>query len=306
MNTDIIYIKSCEDMSEIPNESINCLVTSPPYWALRDYEIEQQLGLESNFTEYINKLCNIFNEVKRVLRKDGTCWVNLGDTYYGGGHNRGSTADKLSKMQYSNRGARGQVQMAWTMKYQRKSLCMIPQRFAIEMIKRKWILRNTIIWHKPNAMPSSVRDRFTVDFEYLYLFVKHRKYYFEQQKEEAYATPRSRRSLKGGTQSINNPRQNYKEGQELLGRNKRCIWSILTKPFPEAHFAVYPPELIETPIKAGCPEGGIVLDPFMGSGTTALVAKQLNRNFIGYELNPDYVDMIKKRLNKYNIKIKVD
>jgi len=179
----IIRGDSLSVLKTLPSESINCCVTSPPYWALRDYGVDGQLGLEPTFQEYINKLCNIFDEVKRVLRKDGTCWVNIGDTYWGGGNNRGSSEENLSAKQFSNRGARGQCSRDWDKSFKPKCLIQIPARFSIEMCNRGWILRNTIIWHKPNCMPSSVKDRFTVDFEYIFFFVKSKKYWFETQKE---------------------------------------------------------------------------------------------------------------------------
>jgi len=178
-----------------------------------------------------------------------------------------------------------------------------PSRFAIEMTNRGWILRNEIIWYKPNAMPSSVKDKFTVDFEKIFFFVKNKKYYFEQQREKLAES--SIKAKKYKLNQTNNPQravnvQNLKERGERFvpsgGRNKRCVWKITIKPFKGAHFAVYPPDLIETPIKAGCPKGGVVLDPFMGSGTTGMVAKKLNRKFIGIDLNNDFIEIAKTRI----------
>lgn len=291
-------------LKTFPDESIDCCITSPPYWALRDYDIDGQLGLEKTFQEYINKLCDIYDEIKRILKKNGTCWVNLGDTYWGGGNNRGSTAENLSKKQFSNRGARGQVQMKWSKDYQSKCLCMIPERFALEMINRGWILRNQIIWYKRNAMPSSVKDRFTVDFEKIFFFVKNKKYYFKQQREPHIWAKRDKRSKlrrvehKSGKSTLSNAQTGCKAvGYHPKGRNKRTVWDIPTKPFKGAHFAVFPETLVEPMIKSGCPKNGIVLDPFMGSGTTSIVAKKLNRNFIGIELNPNYIKIAEKRLS---------
>jgi site-specific DNA-methyltransferase (adenine-specific) len=166
------------------HESVDCIVTSPPYWGLRDYGVDGQLGCESTFGEYLGKLCDIFDEVKRTLTNTGTCWVNLGDTYASlSGGNIGATAKVGStKLGVQRRGITTEVP--------EKSLCMIPFRFAIEMVDRGWILRNTMIWHKPNAMPSSVTDRFTVDFEYLFLFVKSKRYMFQRQSEDAVDTAR--------------------------------------------------------------------------------------------------------------------
>jgi len=370
MKTNQILNGDCiEHLKELPSESINCVMTSPPYWALRDYGVEGQLGLEPTFDEYINNLCDIFDEVKRVLRKDGTCWVNLGDTYYGGGNNRGSSEDNLSEKQKSNRGARGQVGKVF--QWQRpsreeyakgtikknclicnkefmgkensqfcsreclnkkgndfrsqnrllpdKCLTLIPMRFAIEMVNRGWILRNVIIWHKPNCMPSSVKDRFTVDFEYLFFFSKSKKYWFETQYEAQkessierakYPIGLSDKQLNSDKTRVNylNPNTQEATRKKILeghGRNKRAVWKITTKPFKEAHFAVYPEELCETPIKAGCPERGIVLDPFFGSGTTGLVALKQNKKFIGIELNPEYIEIAKKRLSPFIVTKKI-
>lgn len=246
------------------------VITSPPYWGLRDYGIEGQLGNENNPNEYIKKLCLIFDEVYRVLKNDGTCWVNLGDTY---------VSKKINNIK-------------------NKSLCCIPDRFKIAMVDNGWICRNEIIWYKPNAMPSSVSDRFTVDFEKLFLFTKDKKYYFKQQKEplqDSYNGKRGSSRTRTKFQSAmcgdcSDVKKVYKN------RNKRCVWSINTKPFKEAHFAVYPEELLETPIKAGCPENGIVMDIFMGSGTTGVVTKRLNKNYIGIELNPAYIEIANNRI----------
>jgi site-specific DNA-methyltransferase (cytosine-N4-specific) len=391
METNIILNGDClEHLKELPSESINCVMTSPPYWALRDYgtarweggssecnhkidrfgnrkvtentkidqskqgsvsgeyvangelcpkcgakRIDQQLGLEPTFQEYINKLCDIFDEVKRVLRKDGTCWVNLGDTY----NNSGWAGDKPNKFDHDPKDKKGGLAgRGGQLGFQDKSLCLIPFRFAIEMQNRGWILRNVIIWHKPNVMPSSVKDRFTVDFEYLFFFVKNKKYYFETQYEQiAESSFNDNRKDKGlvphksgksmdikliqgrtqeqkltkqdlvGNRTYTGFNERYKESQygmngtsiNSYGRNKRTVWTITTKPFKEAHFAVYPEEICETPIKAGCPIGGIVLDPFFGSGTTGLVALKQNKQFIGIELNPEYIKIAQARLKPY-------
>jgi len=309
MKTNVILNgDSLEHLKEMPNESINCVMTSPPYWALRDYGIEGQLGLEPTFDEYINKLCDIFDEVKRVLRKDGTCWVNLGDTYGGTGAGQEKNMDAKGKQtagQYEL-SAKARDLKSRTTKDLSKSLIMIPFRFAIEMVNRGWILRNTIIWHKPNCMPSSVKDRFTVDFEYLFFFVKNKTYWFETQYEPVLeeSIARSKRGI-----SLSDERSPYfKQLGKLktmerfvnpLGRNKRTVWRISPKPFPEAHFAVYPEEICETPIKAGCQVGGIVLDPFFGAGTTGIVALKQSKQFIGIELNKEYIKIAEKRLLPY-------
>lgn len=303
----IIGGDSLKVLKTMPDESVDCVITSPPYWALRDYGVKGQIGLEPSIEEYLEKLMNVFNEVRRVLKPEGTCWINFGDTYAnktkGGQANipRGDLFDSLSK--------RAKLpKLKTALNIPAKSLCLIPERFAVKMIEQGWILRNQIIWHKPNVMPQSVRDRFTVDFEKLFFFVKGKNYYFERQFEPLKSPAEMRRRF-------SNPFANHqywqinrqsaadlkavKQAQQAIlktGRNKRCVWSIGTGTANGGHFAVYPPRLIEIPIKAGCPKNGIVLDPFMGSGTTAIVAKRLGRNYIGIELNPAYVKLANNRL----------
>ena len=304
MKIDKIYNgEALEVMKEFPDESIDCCITSPPYWGLRDYGNENQLGLEKDFKEYINKLCNIFDEVKRVLKKEGTCWVNLGDTYGGSGKGAGGQSEKNSKEAW-------RFENAPKLNGFDKCLCQIPSRFAIEMTDRGWILRNEIIWYKPNCMPASVEDRFTVDFEKMFFFVKNKKYYFEQQfdksidKQNRILTDNAEWKtsfIKQGKYSTGRL-ENWRDkeyGCPKDGRNKRTVWKIETQPYAEAHFAVFPQKLIETPIKAGCPENGIVLDPFMGSGTTGIVAKKQGRKYIGIELNADYIKLANKRIYNY-------
>jgi len=263
----ILQGDALKKLKELPEKSINMCMTSPPYWALRDYGNDNQLGLEPTFEEYINKLCDIFDEVKRVLRDDGTCWVNIGDTYYTKSGS-GFEGDLISKDNSGKGIIKGNELRGLPHEYmQSKSLVMIPFRFAIEMVNRGWILRNTIIWHKRNCMPSSVKDRFTVDFEYLFFFSKKKKYYFETQYEDRITNPikdleRIRNQQTGNNKHTQGGVMAYKNtlsDEEILnqaskGRNKRTVWTINPKPFKEAHFAVYPEELCETPIKAGCPE----------------------------------------------------
>ncbi len=425
-------------LKEMADESVDCAVTSPPYWALRDYGIEPSiwdrdekchhkwgvgiktkreshhgegkstlrdgnvspnenwnkgakgdgqlssfcslcnawhgsLGLEPTFELYIKHLCDIFDEVKRVLKKTGTCWVNLGDTYRGTKVGNTESRKNPNVVTDSFKKSGGQE----------KSLCQIPNRFSIEMTNREWILRNELIWHKPNCMPSSATDRFTVDFEKIFFFVKDKKYWFERQFEVNKYDGRKNTTLKptnkypsGRSGGLHHPQKNDREPMERWpnsqGRNKRCVWKITTQPFKEAHFAVFPESLVETPIKSGCPEfvcnkcgkakekiykitkppeemytksnlpddglinagmrnngkfrgsgqkvqnwkdqnpnqskgytsckckagfsGGVVLDPFMGSGTVAAVAKRLNRQFIGIDIKKDYCKMAIKRI----------
>ena len=294
-------------LKTMPDACVDCVVTSPPYWAIRDYGVAGQMGREPTLEVFLARLCDVFTEVKRVLKEQGTCWVNMGDTY------AKSTPDGVVYSNDSRQSCRISPQLDERKNAHKpglpgKCLLQIPSRFAIEMCNRGWILRSEIIWWKPNCMPASVKDRFTVDFEKLFFFVKSRRYWFEAQREGETRSKifniRVRDVGKGRIKHTDRKASaeevaEYQEGyREIIGRNKRCIWRIPVRPHPQAHFAVYPPKLCETPIKAGCPEGGIVLDPFMGSGTTAVVARSLNRNFIGIELNPDYVRMAEERLRQ--------
>lgn len=310
----IICGDALSELRKLPGESINCVITSPPYWALRDYGVEGQLGLEKTFNKYIVKLCDIFDEVKRVMKDDGTCWVNIGDTYSSGVKGSGGhSSEKLKTHNTDNFQNFEPIEVKTNLPD--KSLCMIPFRFAIEMVNRGWILRNTIIWKKRNCMPSSVKDRFTVDFEYVFFFVKNKKYWFKQQ-HDPHLTQESRpdgivRNREFGYNSkLNamnkksfslcqkrggNKNPNYLNPQ---GRNRRCIWDIPTQPFKESHSATFPETLVIPMIKAGCPSGGIILDPFAGAGTTCMTAKKLDRNYIGIELNPKYCKMAEKRIEQ--------
>lgn len=280
------------------------IITSPPYWNLRDYGRDNQLGLEQNFNDYIMRLCNIFDEGKRILKDSGTLWVNISDSF--NNFKQGNT----NHLKY----AKG-CQDTYIKQLQpipKKTLCQIPARFAIEMINRGWCLRNEIIWYKPNAMPESVKNRFTIDYEKLYFFVKNEKYYFAQQKEAMKTKDLNRpRGSKGviGEQNSGRRKQDDLNKATYSGfntryvphsdykRNKRSVWSISTSKNKFAHFATFPEQLINIPIQAGCPQDGIVLDCFMGSGTTAVACKKLNRNYIGIELNSDYCKIAEERLN---------
>jgi DNA modification methylase len=291
-----------------PDESIDCIVTSPPYWALRDYGVNGQIGLETSIEDYLDKLLFVFTELKRILKPHGTCWVNFGDTYANknkGGHRnkpQDNIFDSLTKRATFSK-------LTTSLSIPPKSLCLIPSRFALGMIEMGWILRNELIWHKPNVMPQSAKDRFTVDFEKLFFFAKSPRYYFEQPYEPLKNVERlQRRRLNPDNQhkhsygkpfiSAINPETFNQSRKRILerGRIKRSVWKIGTRAYHGKHFASYPPQLIEIQITAGCPENGIVLDPFMGSGTTAVVAKQHNRNFIGIDLNSEYVELARKRL----------
>ncbi len=307
----IINGNSKEVLKTIPDNSIDCCITSPPYWGLRDYGHEEQLGSEKHFKDFVINLSNVFDEVQRVLKPTGTCFINLGDTYGGSGSGTTKNADTSKYVENSKQvyvlpnGTSKASQFRGTA--MNKSLCMIPERFAIEMIDRGWCLRNQIIWHKPNQMPSSAKDRFTVDFEKVFFFVKQpTDYYFEQQLEP-YTSPMNRwggdkldangeSTWDGGTGQTTYRTRNMRPNED--GKNMRTVWSINTEPSTEAHFATYPQRLVERMLKAGCPENGIVLDPFFGSGTTGVYARKVNRNFVGIELNPEYVKIAENRLLK--------
>lgn len=363
----ILQGDAISELRKIPDNSIDTCVTSPPYWNLRDYNNENQLGQEEDFKMYIEKMINIFEEVYRVLKPEGSCWVNLGDTY-------------------SSKTIKG---------VKRKSLIGIPERFKIEMIDKGWICRNEIIWHKPNAMPCSSKDRFNNDYEKMFFFTKNEKYFFETQYEErkSKVSKNNGNKRKGKYENSNQEKQvrqgmNKERGSKLIvkrdllpsqdeflsfinskvdkktliestdikkttidhwyrkdktgfsypsiddwnkikhliddwsgefeefdkkmthvifeyddieknhnkGRIKRAVWSISTKSFKGKHFATFPEELITTPIKASTPKNGIVLDIFMGSGTTGVVAKKNGFDYIGIELNEEYKKIADERI----------
>jgi DNA modification methylase len=300
-----------EVVKTFPDNCIDCCITSPPYWSLRDYEIEGQLGLEKTPEEYVSKMVDVFREVKRVLKKEATLWLNLGDSYTAGGNGGGLKP---------------------------KDLCGIPWRVAFALQSGGWYLRSDIIWSKPNPMPESVTDRPTRAHEYIFLLTKSKKYFYNAEaiKEPSiyfddYRKNRVKENHKSApTAERNGIRPVYKDARSYDGkhsdkqrghgrrhagfndrwdfmnkkeqcfamRNKRDVWIVATKPFKEAHFATFPTKLIEPCVLAGCPEGGIILDPFMGSGTTGNVARKFDRNYVGIELNPQYIKIAEKRISK--------
>jgi DNA modification methylase len=296
-----IILSDClTGIKQMPDSSVDCCISSPPYWGLRDYGVDGQVGNEQDFKEFVKKLIELYSEIQRVLKPTGTCFVNLGDTY--NGTKQGNTETNKNPKLVTDSFKKERIK-----DIQDKSLLMIPERFAIGMIDEGWILRNQIIWHKPNQMPQSATDRFTVDFEKIFFFVKQSTgYYFEQQLEP-YTKPLDRwggddleangkSTWDNGTGQTTYRNRNMRPNPD--GKNMRTVWSINTEPFPEAHFATYPEKLVKRMIEAGCPENGLVLDPFMGAGTTAVVAKKLNRNYTGFELNPKYKLIAENRLIK--------
>jgi site-specific DNA-methyltransferase (cytosine-N4-specific) len=284
-------------MQDFPNESIDMCLTSPPYWGLRDYGHGGQYGLEKTPEEYIDKMISVFHEVKRVLKKEGTLWLNIGDTYF-------SKTDASSP--FPSRPAQKDKYVMGDYRFsgmKEKCLCMIPERLAWSLIQDGWILRNKIVWYKPNGMPSSVTDRFSNKWEYIFLFSKSQKYYFDLDavREATISPPGTSSSDKGFVSNVTEHSSLRRLNQDTvrqwhpLGKNPGDVFKIPTQPFPEAHFAVFPPKLCEKPIKAGCPEGGIVLDPFCGAGTTLYMAQEMKRNYIGIDINQEFIKMSDKR-----------
>lgn len=393
MNT-IIHGDTYEELLKLPDESVDCIVTSPPYYGLRDYGVDGQIGLEETFDEYLDRLLAITEELHRILKPTGTMWWNHGDSYASGGKGRSRKSGGLhewgdgSEMIYgatrthSFRQSKGDPTSTPSGKprgIQDKCMLMQPYRLAQRMVDEQgWILRNIIIWHKPSCMPSSVKDRFTVDFEPVLFFAKNKRYWFEQQFEELKAGHYAKYPPIGGVKKAGGANRTYSGNtppSQPMGRTKRTVWRLSTKSFPEAHFAVFPEALVETPIKAGCPEmicnecgvarrrnfegrsqyafgltardaslgrleakwgslkkhspgldgyegdkayagdgkrftgytdcgcnagwkPGIVLDPFMGAGTTAVVAEQLGRQWVGVELNTKYIEIASARIER--------
>src|SRR3990167_773639 len=303
----IICGDSLEVLKTFESESVDCIITSPPYWGLRDYGVEGQLGLEKTPEEYVIKLVEIFREAKRVLKNEGTLWLNLGDSY--STPKEGNTETNKNKTRVTDSFKK---ELPPGMKP--KDIVGIPWRVAFALQADGWYLRQDIIWAKPNPMPESVTDRCTKSHEYIFLLSKNPKYYFDNEaiKEAANYDGRKDTIMKGSKKYKDhimpngNPQTIASGGHERWNkneegnyvRNRRSVWTINTKPFKDAHFATFPEDLIVPMVKAGSPERGLILDPFMGSGTTALVAKQLSRNYVGIELSSAYCKMAEDRLRQ--------
>ena len=316
----VIYGGALEEMRKMEAGSVDCIVTSPPYWQLRKYgDNSKELGQEKTFEEFVENLALVFDEAKRVLKKTGTCFVNISDTY--GTQSGAMRSGKFGKKNTNN-------QQFIQPKAQHKSLCLIPYRFAIAMTDRGWICRNVCIWWKRNAMPSSAKDRFTVDYEPILFFVKNKKYFWKNQFEN-YANSsevRYRQALRAGKsyagkmkeandpEAMSSPRARYKRGTGSVasrgddadglvvggkteGRNMRTVWDIPTEPSPVPHFAMYPEKLASRMILSGCPKGGVVLDPFAGAGNTLTSAKKLGMNYVGIELYEENCTLAQSRLS---------
>ncbi len=303
MSVRIINADVLDGLAQLDDESVHCVVTSPPYWGLRDYGVDGQIGLEATPAEFVARLVGVFREVRRVLRKDGTCWVNLGDSY--AATTKGSSGK--GEKQISNAGTL-LADRRWSIPsgLKPKDLVGIPWRFALAMQDDGWWLRQDIIWHKPNPMPESVTDRCTKSHECIFLMTKAERYFYDAEaiKEPAITVGDTRHLRTDKTAAVGAANGWRGGGRENTGhaqaenRNKRSVWTIATTPFSEAHFATFPPELPELCIKAGCPVGGTVLDPFSGAGTTCLVADRLQRNGIGIELNQQYAAMADSRISR--------
>ena len=277
-----ILVGDClELLSTLPEESVHCVVTSPPYWGLRDYGVASAIGLEPTFEEHLGTLVTVFREVRRVLRSDGTLWLNYGDCYHNG--------DSLSGLKP-------------------KDLMMTPARVALALQADGWWLRSEIVWHKPNPMPESVRDRPTSAHEKIYLLTKSARYFYDAEAVRVACSPNTHarrkdheRAPRKGSDTYDRRAGTWKEKRTVaeqaeIGANLRNVWTTPTHAYPDAHFATFPPKLVEPCIKAGCPVGGVVLDPFGGSGTVGLVASRLGRDAILIELNPEYAALAERRI----------
>ena len=299
MKSELIVGNALDILPRLPNGCVNCCVTSPPYYNLRDYGVQGQIGTEATLEDYIKKLVEVFREVQRVLRQDGTLWLNMGDSY---------ATSSGAQPPTNTRNKRGHTAKCPPPNLKLKDLMGVPWMLAFALRAEGWYLRQDIIWHKPNCMPESIKDRCTKSHEYLFLLSKNRKYYFDADaiREPFVGRPRhgERRSYKAGVASSYDKTSGHIEqrgnfaGLPLhpLGRNKRDVWSISTGGFSGAHFAVFQEKLVEPCILAGCPEGGVVLDPFFGSGTVGVVAAKNNRHYIGIEINQDYAELSCRRI----------
>lgn len=334
MEINKIYQEPCLDtLRKMPDGFIDCVITSPPYWQLRDYGYPEQWGLEPTFREYLEHLWEMMNEIYRVLKPEGTVWVNLGDTYNSGGNtrsNKDGQSEGLIKHEYLQN--TGFTKSDIKLNGKPKCLLLIPHRFAIGCIDRGWIVRNDIIWAKRNGMPESVTDRFSKKHEFIFFMAKQEKYYFDLDSirdkisEVSYKRYEyeftgqeggSSNNFKGNKKHLTRGNQNYSAAflgspqrdtnggfptHNPKGKNPGDVsdfWDIMTKPSRNEHYASYNDELIRKPVLAGCPEGGIIYDPFMGTGSTAEAALRANRNFIGSEMSEKYCKIADERLKPF-------
>lgn len=306
-----ILTGDCRDLLRtLSDESVHCVVTSPPYFGLRDYGVAGQIGLEETPAAFVAEMVAVFSEVRRVLRDDGTLWLNLGDSYAANQSNNGGYSAKSTLAGFTNPATKGrQANESTTPRPIRhglkpKDLIGIPWRAAFALQADGWYLRSDIIWHKPNPMPESVTDRPTSAHEHVFLLAKSERYFFDAEavkEPDVGGHPSGNGYARVDTKNVGVRLSYGGRGQEEQwqpggGRNIRNVWTVATRPYAEAHFATFPPTLIEPCVKAGCPSGGTVLDPFGGAGTTGLVADSLGRNAILIELNPAYAEMARDRI----------
>lgn len=327
----IIHGDALTVLRRLPGESVDCIVTSPPYWQLRDYGVPEQLGREESIERYIAKLSVVFDELRRILKPHGTCWVVLGDSFASSW-----ACNRRSLIKNGSPSVKDRCDRLSGLK--EKDLIGIPWRVAFALQDHGWYLRSDIVWHKPNPMPESVQDRPTRAHEFIFLFTRSSKYFYDAAAIRTPPSPAFLRELKtgyrgtaqknfhaNGVQDASSTKRRIlertwakidkqrghgrrhegfngrwdalsKQEQQALGANRRSVWTVATAGFKGAHFATFPLDLITPCILAGCPKGGIVLDPFFGSGTTGVAAKRAGRHFIGIELNPAYVRMAHERL----------
>ena len=316
-----------QELKKLDDKSVNCVITSPPYWQLRDYGFPEQWGLEPTFEEYLEHLWSMMDEIWRVLRDDGTVWVNLGDSYRG---HSWANKDKFDKKKYSNGKWCGR---GGSFEAPNKCLLLIPHRFAIGCIDRGWIMRNDIIWAKRNGMPESVTDRFSKKHEYVFFMTKSQKYYFDldgvrgklnidsvkrelrgNREDTKYGSENGRpNGVHANTMSKSRIYKGYSELDAVMlskkGKNPGSVsdfWDINTKPSKKKHYAMFNTQLIDKPIIAGCPEGGIILDPFNGTGTTTRRAEQLGRKWIGIDGSEESCEIAKQEIENERSQLRID
>ena len=302
---DTILFGDCRDTLKQFDEQARMCVTSPPYYGLRDYGGEDsQIGQEQSPEEFIDELVKVFREVRNILTDDGTLWVNIGDSYYNyrsDGNYPKQTVSKTRQDLPTKTPVRGNKLKG----LKSKDLIGIPWMLAFALRKDGWYLSQDIIWHKPNPMPESVRDRCTKSHEYIFLLSKNKNYFYNNEAIKEQAKDWGTRDRSKG--KYHNPGTGLSPHTGLTKsyekKNKRSVWTVNKKPYKGAHFATYPPELIEPCILSGSEKGDIILDPFMGSGTTAAVAKSLGRDYIGCELHENYGDLINKRVSEYHVPV---
>lgn len=307
----VLHVGDClAVLRSLPDWSVDCCVTSPPYWGLRDYGVDGQRGLEATPDEYVAGMVEVFREVRRVLAPHGSLWLNLGDSYAAGGSGSPSGSSTLAGNGHRGGGPKlhaGAVVTRAVPHYLKpKDLVGVPWRVAFALQADGWWLRSDIIWAKPNPMPESVTDRPTKAHEYVFLLTRAERYYYDAdaiREPHVYGGVRERARGRWAQDSAGRPGP---DGAQHLyghpaGRNARSVWTIATRPYPRAHFAVFPPEIPTRCIQAGCPEGGTVIDPFAGSGTTLHTARRLGRRAIGIELNPAYARLAAERLQQLSL-----